>query len=168
MKAKRFLSMILCMALVFTLLPMTARADSGGYGYIDENGAQQYTGSETVTTIATDGDLSSGALGSSGTTTWYIVTGGDIQHTGTITVSGDVRLILADGASLKVTGSYHDAGINVSGTASLTIYAQSTGDDMGKLTATGGYYGAGIGGGYGGSGGNITVYGGEVRADGGS
>ena len=32
MKAKRFLSMILCMTLVFTLLPMTARAAAGDTG----------------------------------------------------------------------------------------------------------------------------------------
>lgn len=66
---------------------------------------------------------------------WYVVTG-DVSITGNngkgaVIVNGDVKLILADGASLTV-----DGGINVSSGNTLTIYAQSTGDNMGKLTSS--------------------------------
>ena len=47
---------------------------------------------------------------------WYAVTG-DVTMWGDLSVEGDVRLILADGASLKVDG-------NVSGNGVLTVYGQ--------------------------------------------
>lgn len=155
MKAKRLLSVLLCAALVLTLLPITVWADSG-YSYIDENGDTAFTGSTTVTQISGD----TAAL----TSGWYVVKG-TVSRTGTITVSGDVHLILADGASLEVTGDGNNAGVNVSGENSLTIYGQENG--TGSLTATGASYGAGIGGGDGGNGGTITINGGTVTANGG-
>ena len=79
-----------------------------------------------------------------------------------VTVKGNVQLILADGCTLNAA-----KGINVTGDNSLTIYAQSTGADMGALTATGTDSQAGIGGGNGGAGGNITINGGTVKANGG-
>ena len=95
--------------------------------------------------------------------TWYVAKG-TVEIDGRVTVSGDVNLILADDAQLTVKG-----GIEVSGDNSLTVYAQSTGDDMGKLLADASeeYGCAGIGGGYFGSGLNITVSGGAVTATGG-
>ena len=126
---------------------------------------------------------------------WYVVKDtvtigaeGALQR---VTVSGDVHLILTDNCDLTVSG-----GIGVNEDNSLTIYAQSTGSDMGKLTAqkvnhlyagiggdencsggtiiinggtvtaTGGEQAAGIGGGYNGSGGTITINGGKVTANG--
>ena len=115
---------------------------------------------------------------------------GEVTISDRITVSGDVHLILEDGA--KLTAS---SGINVKSGNSLTIYAQSDGADMGVLnaeadladagiggsnstsgtvtihggavTANGGRSGAGIGGGGGLSGGTVTIYGGTVTATGG-
>lgn len=107
------------------------------------------------------------------------------EGTQRVTITGDVHLILANGCTLTVNG-----GISVTKGNSLTIYAQSTGDGMGKLvakstdyagigaggnitinggtvTSTGGGFGAGIGGGYKGAGGNITISGGTVKATGG-
>ncbi|MCQ2313491.1 MAG: hypothetical protein MJZ84_08625, partial [Paludibacteraceae bacterium] len=100
--------------------------------------------------------------GVAGDTTWYVVKDTISLAKGAI-CAGDVRLILADSAQLTATG-----GIKVSGSNSLTIYAQSTGDEMGQLEATGGKYAAGIGGGNEGSGSNITINGGTVEATGGS
>ncbi|MCQ2344550.1 MAG: T9SS type A sorting domain-containing protein [Paludibacteraceae bacterium] len=99
---------------------------------------------------------------------WYVVTGTDVQ-TNTLTCTGAVNLILADGATLTVIGGGYNAGITVSGNGnSLTIYAQSTGiTQMGTLNANGSFYGAGIGGGYGAIGSNITINGGTVIANGG-
>ena len=98
---------------------------------------------------------------------WYVVTGTDVQLSKGAVCAGDVCLILADGAKLTATGSDIDdtPGIQVSGEGnSLTIYAQSTGDQMGKLTATGRGSSAGIGGGRSGTGSNITINGGTVTA----
>ena len=120
---------------------------------------------------------------------WYVVNS-DVTIENRVTVTGDVRLILADGCTLTVNG-----GIQVTVGDSLTIYGQengtgaliTTGDDGkagigggyngdggtvtihgGKVTATGGYGGAGIGGGYKGAGGTVTINGGTVNATGGN
>lgn len=60
---------------------------------------------------------------------WYVVQG-EVTISSRVTVTGNVHLILKDGCNLTVNG-----GIDVTGTNSLTIYAQSAGEGMGKLTA---------------------------------
>ena len=100
------------------------------------------------------------AWGAANATKWYVVNS-DVTIASRITVTGDVHLILADNCTLTAS-----AGITVTGSNSLTIYAQSTGDSMGRLSATGGDYGAGIGG-CNGAGGVITINGGAVTANGG-
>ena len=97
-------------------------------------------------------------------TGWYIVKG-NVAISSTVTVTGDVKLILADGCSLTVTGSSNSAGIRVIGDNSLTIYAQEIG--TGSLTAT--VSGstsdcAGIGGNSGETCGTVTIYGGNITA----
>ena len=62
---------------------------------------------------------------------WYAVTE-DVTVSDRINVSGDVHLILCDNATLIAS-----KGIGVTGNNSLTVYAQSTGDSMGALIATG-------------------------------
>jgi tetratricopeptide (TPR) repeat protein len=123
---------------------------AGGYAYIDEKGEIQNTGDKPIAKItASSSTLYSG---------WYVVD--DNVFTGnTITVYGDVHLILADGSSLTANTSGY-AGINVSRNNSLTIYAQSKGDRMGALNAAG-QLAAGIGGNYGDCG-KITING-ELR-----
>ena len=64
----------------------------------------------------------------------------------------------------NVTGSLRHAGVEKSNEGNLTIGSES---GNGKLTANGGKYGAGIGGGSFGSGNDITISGGEVTANGG-
>ncbi len=97
---------------------------------------------------------------------WYVV-GGTVEIDSRVTVTGDVKLILKDGANLTVNG-----GIDVSGTSnSFTVYAQSTDESqMGSLTATAadGTGNAGIGSSGGQTAGAITINGGKVTAAGGS
>ena len=118
--------------------------------YKDGNGNTAYVSSTPLETTSTS--LSTG---------WYIATG-SVTIPSTVTVSGDVKLILEDGCSLTVNGSSSKAGINVPPGASLTIYAQANG--TGSLTATAGSDGAGIGGNSGAACGSVTIYGGNVTA----
>lgn len=158
------LSLALCAILMFTLLPTVVLADAASYGHIDENGDQQTT-SGSITLID-----SSWTGVHTLTTGWYTVTG--IVSTDTLTVTGDVHLILADSASLTVTASMASsnlAGITVSTGNSLTIYGQSTGANMGTLKAVSGLSstnGAGIGGNFMESAGTIIINGGNITADG--
>ncbi|MCR5167920.1 MAG: hypothetical protein K6C13_12035 [Oscillospiraceae bacterium] len=122
---------------------------------------------------------------------WFFVNK-DTEITDRIWVTGDVKLILADGVTL--TAPY---GISVNGSDSITIYAQSTAENTmgtlyavsdslsaaigsdesndcgtitingGTVTAAGGYGAAAIGGGINGDGGTITINGGTVTAAGG-
>ena len=78
------------------------------------------------------------------------------------TGEGNVSIEL-DGDSTLKSGLNH-AGLEKNNGGSLTIADE---DKNGKLTAKGGDYGAGIGGGWRGSGSDITISGGEVNATGG-
>ena len=96
---------------------------------------------------------------------WYVVEGTLDYGTAGIAISGDVNIVLKDGASLTVAGAIYKAGICVPFGSSLAIYAQSGGSGM--LEAAGGQYGAGIGGDNEVSAGTITIYGGDITAQGG-
>ena len=69
------------------------------------------------------------------TSGWYVVAGAVVNYR-RITVSGDVNLILPEGAALAANGGI-DVSMNDSITNSLTIWAQSTNAVAGKLTARG-------------------------------
>ena len=163
------------------------------YLYCDANGANWQTGKRPAGTYipVTDGDIE-------WTTGWYVVTG-KLTIDGRVTVSGDVHLILTDGSELTVNGGIQvqdNSTESIPNTNALTIYAQSTEDNMGKLIAeniadnqagiggnerkgggtitinggavevTCGKFGAAIGGGFVGNGGTITINGGTVTATG--
>ncbi len=82
-----------------------------------------------------------------------------------ITTSGEGNVnIELDGTNRVQSGNTH-AGVEKKDNGTLTITDENK---DGSLTATGGNYGAGIGGGYGGSGSNITIEGGKVKAISGS
>ena len=96
--------------------------------YIDADGSTQ-----TAQAVALDGTESS--LGQNGQDTWYFV-GCNITFDHTVTIDGDVNLILCDGETMTVTNTgtnnsdyaiYGDSG-------ALHIYGQSQG--TGALTAT--------------------------------
>ena len=77
--------------------------------------------------------------------------------------NGNVNIEL-DGANTLKSGNWH-AGLEKHNDGNLTITDKN---ENGKLIATGGDYGAGIGGGSKGNGSNITITGGEVTATGGT
>ena len=123
-----------------------------GVSYLDKNGSKQTA--ENVTVVGSSMTAWNGG--------WYVVSG-TVTIDGTVTVSGEVHLILADNASLTANG-----GIDVVENNSFSVYAQSVGENMGTLTATGSQSGeAGIGGRNGENAGTITINGGTVKATGG-
>ena len=82
-----------------------------------------------------------------------------------ITASGEGNVnIELDGTNRVQSGNTH-AGVEKKDNGTLTITDENK---DGSLTATGGNYGAGIGGGYEGSGKGITIEGGKVKAIGGT
>ena len=101
-------------------------SDGTDVPYLDADGVEQSCA--TYTDIATDTDVWSGG--------WYVVKE-NVTIDNTVTFSGDVHLILCDGAKLTVNiGTENGNAIKSSGSGSLTVYAQSTGADMGALEAT--------------------------------
>ena len=90
----------------------------------------------------------------------------DVSGKGKAAVStngeGNVSIELDGDSTLK--SGYDHAGLEKNNGGSLTIADENK---NGKLTAKGGDYGAGIGGGWRGSGSDITISGGEVNATGG-
>ena len=129
--------------------------------YLDTDNETQNKRANLVTNTST-----AWGTADSGDEHWYVVQD-DVTIGQRVTVTGDVHLILADGC--KLTASQ---GINVTGDNSLTIYAQSTGADMGALTANAENLDispsqAGIGGNDNQPGGTITINGGAVTANGG-
>ena len=133
--------------------------------YIDPTKEQTKQTCDSAT-VVTETDTAWGASDSQ--EHWYVVNSNVTINT-RVTVTGDVHLILKDGFTLNAT-----KGINVSKGNSLTIYAQSAGEGMGKLITTGSVNVAGIGGiwFYGAdsancTSGTITINGGMVKATGG-
>ncbi|WP_293966529.1 hypothetical protein [uncultured Eubacterium sp.] len=156
-KARKWLSVLLCIVLAFSMFPVATSAAEGDveYLYCDENGEnwQTDTKADGEYTLVTSDDTS----WSSG---WYVLEG-SITNSNRITVSGNVHLILADGCEFNAT-----SGILVSSGNSLTIYGQSLG--TGKLIATAWTDGgdAGIGGVHHSTAGSITINGGNIEATG--
>ena len=116
MKAKkRFLSILLSLALVLGLMPgmgLTAQAEYPTIYYLDASGTpQSCTDYDAVETSDTWVDWSAD---------WYVVTD-EVTITQSITINGNVNLILCDGASLAAGGFRLSSASN-----SLTIYAGST------------------------------------------
>ena len=185
---KKALSLLLCLALLFSLAPVEIHAEEeepvtlnlaqgsiviSATGYAQDGGAETpYTGDYTI--VQTD--------------TTYVdktisVTGGEHKITMSSKVVIDVHAIsdacafsIAKGASVELvltrsvtlkSGS-NKAGLAVPSGAAVTISADGY---YGALNAVGGDSGAGIGGAYNGSsstGGNITILSGTVEATGGS
>ena len=132
---------------------MEAFAGTEEVSYYDRNmGSTQSISAEVVEATSTAWN---------GATKWYVVKD-NITINDRITVTGDVHLILADGANLNA-----EKGIEVSDNNSLTIYAESA-VGTGELTAKGGNYDAGIGSSRNKAGGTITITGGTVTASSGA
>ena len=184
-------------ALCLTMLPTAGWAANDPVAYIDfdENGVQKIESREKYSLVTENNTEWNASDENNG---WYVVSSdvtiGTEEAPQRVTVSGDVHLILANGADLTVNG-----GIGVNENNSLTIYAQPTKDgetpgsltvqnvqagyagiggdvqknggtitiNGGTITATGTNGGSGIGGGQGGSGSAITINGGTITTNGG-
>ena len=104
--------------LVMVLTTMMAWADTETVNYIDADGNQQ----SVSATVLTGGEATTLSAG------WYVVNS-DINYTGTVTITGDVTIILADGCTMNIgTSGSRQIGIGINGyfaQNSLTIYGQS-------------------------------------------
>ena len=181
---KRLGAWFLCFALLAGILPVTAGAATVG-GFTIEGGTQgtDYSYSDGVLTInnganltiSTNGQTSDRIAIASGATANITLAGVNItpsQATGSnqnpaIDVTGATPNLTLQGTNSLTGGTpneyqYGAPGIQVPSGATLTI------DGTGSLTATGTDSCAGIGGGYKGNGGAITIHGGEVKATGGA
>lgn len=157
---KRTMKTLLALLVALALLPLGGFAMAEGDAptalsliYVDAKGNAK---EPVICELLTDGE---GVTLDGG---WYAVKG-SIRQNGRITVKGRVNLILCNNATLDVTDS-----IIVESADSLTIWAQSTGSNMGKLIATTSNYVAGIGGrSQYSTAGAITINGGHIEATGG-
>ncbi len=112
-----------------------------------EGGCTEYTVVTDSITSWTDG--------------WYVVNS-NVTISSRINVSGTANLILADNYQLTAS-----KGIGIGESANIKFYAQSLGDNAGRLIASpGDGYDATIGPTYGEECGNITIHGGNITATG--
>ena len=93
---------------------------------------------------------------------WYVVANDVTFSTKTLTVAGDVKIVLRDGKTMTITGANNSAGVSVASGYSLSIYGQSAG--TGTLNTKGNWYGAGIGGDNNVNCGTVTINGGTIIA----
>lgn len=112
----------LMMTMLVGLLSTTALA-AGNVQYVD---ADRNPKTCTNATEIAANDVTN--WGAANNTTWYVVNS-NVEFTDSITVTGDVHLILANGCELKST-SY------ITGSGNLTVYSQTPeeGKAEGKLT----------------------------------
>ena len=150
--SKKTLAFVCTLAMIVTSLgvaPVTVYADTEQTSYYDRDAKEvKKVSAEVITADMTTWD---GA-----TSKWYVVKG-KVEINTRVTVTGDVHLILADGAQLKA-----GRGIDVSAENALTIYGQTdeVTQNTGKIDANGVSM-SGIGGTYYGSAcGKITITGG--------
>ena len=142
--------MILITALLLPCFTLSASAASNEIDYYDELGTMQ-TYSDTYI------EINSGNRPTTLIDGWYVVEG-QVSYSEEVAVMGDVYLVLKDNCDLTISGGIYVAN-------SLTIYAQSADENMGKLYADGTSNDvAGIGSGFREDGGSIAICGGVVTA----
>ena len=192
MKMKRRMVAVLMAALLVTAIPLPALAEvvadiSLGDVSIDDVEVSHYVavegGGSTQKTEAHDGSVTvtqsnpstptSNTISVTTTTSDVNVTldnvnintspGGGAAMS--VTRGEDTTVTVELDGTNSLTSAKSAAGLQTSGEGKLVI--QDSNHD-GSLTAQGGTYGAGIGGGYGGDGSGITISGGEVTAKGGA
>ncbi len=112
--------------------------------YIDENGASKQVDAAIVI------DENGGDFVGDGC---YVVKG-KVTKDIILFVESDITIILADGATLTLLGSYSNPLISVY-VSKLSVYAQSTGENAGKLVANGMVFGTS----------NININGGNISAN---
>ena len=176
MKGKKIVSTLLVLLLLASLPvsalaaewdigkgDITVNAGSGGQTVTQGGGAAIPDSAPVITGTSKENNVTINA--DSGQTASVTLSGAniDVSNEGKAAVStngeGNVSIEL-DGENTLKSG-YRHAGLEKNNGGGLTIADQ---DENGKLTATGGSDGAGIGGGFKGNGNNIVITGGEVNA----
>ena len=145
---------------------ITVNAGSGGQTVTQGGGAAVEDSAPVITGSSTENTLTIKA--ESGQTANVTLSGANIDVSGkgkaAVSTNGEGNVsIELDGDNTLKSATNH-AGLEKNNGGSLTIADENK---NGKLTAKGGDYGAGIGGGWRGSGSDITISGGEVNATGG-
>lgn len=153
MMKKRLLGILLSFALMMGMMPalgvsQTAYADDTIW-YINENGDRVETRDYVLVTNSTTGFTSSKVN----------VVMGSVELDGPFTVNDNAKLVLCDGAELTIEGEGKNDNALVIDGGTLTVYAQSNGKDMGKLSSDG------VNGIYITDTGTLNVVGGEVTAN---
>lgn len=138
----------------------TQTVSQGGSSAEDSNPTITSNGTETKNTITIKADD-----GTTANVTIKDINVSASSGNAAIKTEGKGNVNLNVEGTNNVTGGFRHAGVEKSNESNLTIGSES---GNGKLTANGGKYGAGIGGGSGGSGNDITITGGEVTANGGT
>lgn len=128
MHRNRRLSLLLTLVLIAWIVPqatLPARADLDPIRYLDEAGVERTCTQYACLNGGGAAELEAG---------WYVVNT-DIDYTGTVTLKGDVNLILADGKTMNVgTEAAPIDGCCFDGsTSTLTVYGQA--DGTGELRA---------------------------------
>ena len=179
MKGKKIVSTLLALLLLASLPvsalaaewdigkgDITVNAGSGGQTVTQGGGAAIPDSAPVITGTSKENNVTINA--DSGQTASVTLSGVniDVRDKGKAAVSttgeGNVSIELNGGSTLR--SGYEHAGLEKNNGGSLTIADE---DKNGKLTAEGGKYGAGIGGGDHGNGSDITITGGKVKATGG-
>lgn len=143
---------ISCILSVFSILSSTAQNTH----YLDEEGNIQNVEATELTSQTIQ-------WGTDGTVSWLVVKGHITLHERAL-VDGRVNLILTDGCELTL-----EEGVRVSVGDTISIFAQSTDEKMGMLTATAPAQKAAIGGDQNTAGdvcnaGSINIHGGHITA----
>ena len=179
MKGKKIVSTLLALLLLASLPvsalaaewdiskgDITVNAGSGGQTVTQGGGAAVEDSAPVITGSSQDNTLTINAEKDQTASVTLSGVNIDVSGAGKAAVSttgaGNVSIELNGENTLK-SGEDH-AGLEKNNGGSLTIADE---DKNGKLTAIGGEFGAGIGGGAGGIGNNIAISGGEVKAIGG-
>ena len=143
----------------------TANAGGGTTQTVSQGGSSAEDSNPTITSNGNQTGYTITIKAGGGTTANVTIKDTNIS-TGSAAIKtegkGDVNLNV-EGTNTVSSGNKH-AGVEKSNGGNLTIGSES---GEGKLTANGGHGGAGIGGGYEGSGSDITITGGEITANGG-
>jgi len=145
---------------------ITVNAGSGGQTVTQGDGAAVEDSAPVITGSSTENTVTINAEKDQTANVTLSDANIDVNDKGKAAVStngeGNVSIELDGDSTLK--SGYDHAGLEKNNGGSLTIADQ---DKNGKLTAEGGKYGAGIGGGDQGAGSGITITGGEIKATGG-
>ncbi|MBR1748140.1 MAG: uL15 family ribosomal protein [Clostridia bacterium] len=116
---------VMALVMVFAILPQAAPTAyaASNISYIDENGSTKTAGANQITKNSNANAFTSG---------WYYVSGEvkmNIDYH--LNIDGDVKIILVNGAYMHQYNPVH-----ISAGSTLTIYGQTTGDNMGKMRVT--------------------------------